>query len=104
MKHILLCLPLLLLACRPVGPTYVRPAQSQPDAYTISGGTATLTSRWWESLSDAQLNDLIQQALAQSPDLRIAEARLRQARAIQGVQDAAEAPSLGWEAWSPRTG
>ena len=90
-----LCLPLLLLACRPVGPTYVRPEQSQPDTYTTAAGTAPLTSRWWEPLGDAQLNGLIQQALAQSPDLRIAEARLRQVRAIQGVQDAAGGPQLG---------
>jgi NodT family efflux transporter outer membrane factor (OMF) lipoprotein len=95
MKHLLLYLPLLLLACRPVGPTYVRPAQSQADTYMTSGGTATLTSRWWESFGDAQLNDLIQQALAQSPDLRVAEARLRQARAVQGIQDAAGGPQLG---------
>jgi NodT family efflux transporter outer membrane factor (OMF) lipoprotein len=95
-KHLLLSISLLLfLACRPVGPTYVRPAQSQPVAYSTSGGTATLTSRWWESLGDAQLNGLIQQALAQSPDLRIAEARLRQARAMQGIQDAAGGPQLG---------
>src|ERR1700690_2183857 len=95
MKYLLLCLPLLLQACRPVGPTYVRPEQSQPDTYMTSGGTATLTSRWWEPLGDAQLNGLIQQALAQSPDLRVAEARLRQARAMQGVQEAAGGLQVG---------
>ena len=95
MKQLLLCLPLLLLACRPVGPTYVTPASGLPAAYAASGGTATLSSRWWEPLGDAQLNGLIQRALAQSPDLRIAEARLRQARAMQGIQDAAGGPELG---------
>jgi NodT family efflux transporter outer membrane factor (OMF) lipoprotein len=95
MKHLLLCLPLLLLACRPVGPTYVTPAPGLPDGYAASGGTATLSSRWWEALGDAQLNGLIQQALAQSPDLRIAEARLRQARAQQGIQEAHGGPELG---------
>ncbi len=90
-----LFLPLLLLACRPVGPTYVPPAPGLPGTYTTSAGTARLTSRWWEPLGDAQLNDLIQQALAQSPDLRIAEARLRQARAQQGIQEAAGGPPLG---------
>jgi NodT family efflux transporter outer membrane factor (OMF) lipoprotein len=95
MKLLLLCLPLLLLACRPVGPTYTTPAAGLPGAFTTPGGPSKWTSRWWEPLGDAQLNDLIQVALAQSPDLRIAEARLRQARAQQGVQDAAGGPQLG---------
>jgi NodT family efflux transporter outer membrane factor (OMF) lipoprotein len=95
MNRFLLCLPCLLLACRPVGPTYVPPPQGLPATYTATAGTAALTSRWWESLGDAPLNDLIQRALAQSPDLRIAEARWRQARALQGVQDAAGGPELG---------
>jgi NodT family efflux transporter outer membrane factor (OMF) lipoprotein len=54
-----------------------------------------LTSRWWEPLGDVQLNGLIQQALAKSPDLTIAEARLRQARAQQGIQDATGGPQVG---------
>ncbi len=95
MKQLLLCLPLLSLACRPVGPTYVTPAAALPGTYTVTGGIATLTSRWWEPLGDAQLNDLIQQALAQSPDLKIAEARLRQARAQQGIQDATGGLQVG---------
>jgi NodT family efflux transporter outer membrane factor (OMF) lipoprotein len=97
MRQFLLCLPfllLLLLACRPVGPTYVPPAQSLPDTYTASGGRATLTAQWWEPLGDSLLNGLIQRALVQSPDLRIVEARLRQARAMQGIQDAAGGPQL----------
>jgi NodT family efflux transporter outer membrane factor (OMF) lipoprotein len=92
---LLLCLPLFLLACRPVGPTYATPAQSLPGAYTAQGGNRNLASRWWEPLADAQLNSLIRLALTQSPDLRIAEARLRQARALQGIQEAAGGPELG---------
>jgi NodT family efflux transporter outer membrane factor (OMF) lipoprotein len=95
MKQFLLCLPFLFLACRPVGPTYTPPTSGLPGAFTTTGGTSKLTSQWWEPLGDAQLNDLIQQALLQSPDLRIAEARLRQARAQQGIQDAVGGPQLG---------
>jgi NodT family efflux transporter outer membrane factor (OMF) lipoprotein len=95
MKQLLLCLPFLFLACRPVGPTYATPTPSLPDAFTAPGGTAKLVSRWWEPLGDAQLNGLIQQALAQSPDLRVAEARLRLARAQQGIQDALGGPQVG---------
>jgi NodT family efflux transporter outer membrane factor (OMF) lipoprotein len=91
----LLLLPLLTPACRPVGPTYVPPSTTMPAAFSTPGGTAALTSRWWESLRDAQLNDLVLLALAQSPDLQAAEARWRQARALQGVQEAVGGPQLG---------
>jgi NodT family efflux transporter outer membrane factor (OMF) lipoprotein len=73
----------------------VLPTQALPGTYSTDGGTAPLASRWWESLGDAQLNGLVQEALAHSPDLRIAEARLRQARAQQGIQDATGGPQLG---------
>ncbi len=94
-KLILSLLPLLLLACRPAGPTYTPEPQRLPDAFVAKAGSGELKSRWWEALGDAQLNGLIDQALAHSPDLRMAEARLRQSRALQGMQDAAGGPTLG---------
>jgi NodT family efflux transporter outer membrane factor (OMF) lipoprotein len=93
-KLILSLLPIAFLACRPVGPTYTPEPQRLPEAYGAKGGTMALESRWWETLGDPQLNGLIQQALAHSPDLRVAEARLRQSRALLGVQEAAGGPQL----------
>ena len=43
--------------------------------------TAPEAATWWEPLGDAQLNRLVEAALTNSPDLRAAEARLRQSRA-----------------------
>lgn len=88
-------LPLLLIACHPVGPTYAPKPQRLPEAYSTLGGTARLSSRWWDVLGDPQLDGLIDQALTQSPDLQMAEARLRQSRAILGIQDSAGGPNLG---------
>lgn len=43
-------------------------------------------NHWWEAYEDAQLNALIDEALRESPDLKRAQARLRQAgAAIQGA-------------------
>jgi len=50
-------------------------------------------SRWWEQLGDATLTDLVDRALAGSPDLRTAQARLRQARAQREVTRADLLPS-----------
>jgi NodT family efflux transporter outer membrane factor (OMF) lipoprotein len=47
---------------------------------------------WWESYGDAQLDALIREALAGSPDIAVAEARLRRAYAASLVADAARRP------------
>lgn len=49
---------------------------------------------WGSSWRDPQLTSLVERALKGSPDLQVAEARLRQARAHQGIQEAAGGPEL----------
>ncbi|ROU06808.1 efflux transporter outer membrane subunit [Lysobacter enzymogenes] len=50
---------------------------------------------WWTAFGDAQLNGLIDEALAGSPSLDAADARVRQAVAQAGLADAARKPTLG---------
>jgi NodT family efflux transporter outer membrane factor (OMF) lipoprotein len=47
---------------------------------------------WWQSLNDPQLNQLIETALVNSPDIRAAQARLRQSRAGLREQQRNELP------------
>lgn len=49
---------------------------------------------WWKTLGDPQLDSLINEALAGSPSLAAADARLRQARAQAGLADAQRRPTL----------
>ncbi|KQQ46427.1 fusaric acid resistance protein [Duganella sp. Leaf126] len=49
---------------------------------------------WWEALHDEQLNTLVATAIAGSPTLRAAEARVRQAEALAGVARAATLPKV----------
>nr|WP_239482278.1 efflux transporter outer membrane subunit [Pseudomonas insulae] len=49
---------------------------------------------WWQAFGDPQLDAWMATALADSPSLASATARLRQARAQAGVVEAAEAPQL----------
>ncbi|WP_313623007.1 efflux transporter outer membrane subunit [Achromobacter sp.] len=46
------------------------------------------THAWWESFGDAQLDQLVQAALAGQPGLKAAAARVRQADALAGVAGA----------------
>ena len=51
-------------------------------------------SRWWLKLGDPLLSDLIAQSLKASPDLRSAQAKLREARARRGLAGANQFPTI----------
>ena len=81
----LLC-PLLLVGCT-LGPDY----HAAPDSHLqgkafarqVAGTQAQIpqVADWWRDLNDPALDQLIDSALGNSPDLQAAAARLRQARA-----------------------
>src|SRR5581483_10504396 len=50
-------------------------------------------ARWWLALNDAELTHLIETAFQNSPDVRAAQSRLRQARAALSEQRGEELPS-----------
>lgn len=54
--------------------------------------------RWWDAYGDPQLGALIDEALADSPDLAQAEARVRRAEAIARQSGAALRPHVGAQA------
>jgi NodT family efflux transporter outer membrane factor (OMF) lipoprotein len=54
----------------------------------VAGGltdTASASSSWWTSFHDAELDSLIERAAKSNLDLRVTEARLRQARAVRQI-------------------
>lgn len=51
-------------------------------------------SDWWKQLGDAQLNGLIQEALRDSPDMQMANARAHQAIAAASAANADRMPTL----------
>jgi NodT family efflux transporter outer membrane factor (OMF) lipoprotein len=53
---------------------------------------------WWTAYGDPQLNQLVDEALAGSPNLTQAEARLRQARAVAEETGSTLLPQIGAEA------
>ncbi|MBS1208811.1 MAG: efflux pump, family, outer rane lipoprotein [Proteobacteria bacterium] len=92
-----LCFCGLLSACASVGPDYRAPAPVVPtDWHASPVGTSRTASLagWWRQFDDPVLSGLIEAALIHSPDLRTAQARLREARARTGLADAAQYPSV----------
>ncbi len=52
------------------------------------------TQAWWSALGDPQLDALVSEALAGTPSLQAADARVRQAQAQAGLADVARKPDL----------
>jgi outer membrane protein, multidrug efflux system len=75
----ILALAALLAGCT-VGPDYVRPTFDAPTQWRIDYTQAAdlANTRWWQQFGDPALNQLIDDALRNSPDLRIAAARVDQ--------------------------
>jgi NodT family efflux transporter outer membrane factor (OMF) lipoprotein len=73
-----------------VGPNYQSPAVSAPTQWSepLAGGEtnapASLTA-WWRNFNDPELGSLIDRAVRSNVDLRIAQARVREARAQYGI-------------------
>jgi NodT family efflux transporter outer membrane factor (OMF) lipoprotein len=96
---LLLASAMALAACAPLpqqsAPAPIKPASgwSAAEQFKDQGANWPADS-WWQSYGDAQLNDLINEALAGTPSLAIAQARLDRAAAGVEIRDAATGPQL----------
>jgi outer membrane protein, multidrug efflux system len=108
MKHIgLVCLALIwatLMGCA-VGPDYRKPETKVPDNWNgqevVTPATPSKTNTnpaelvaWWDNFKDPTLSSLVEMAIRANLDLRLAEARIRQARASLGVAGGALWPEV----------
>ncbi len=90
-----------LCGCK-VGPNYKRPVVSLPDQYrglapdaaAQPSGEAFGEMKFWTVFQDKVLEDLIKEALTNNYDIRIAAARVTQAKAALGITRADQFPSV----------
>jgi outer membrane protein TolC len=68
-----------------VGPDYHKPNVSAPAQWNpLAGGetnSAAATAAWWKNFHDVELDSLIERAACSNLDLKIAQTRVREARA-----------------------
>jgi NodT family efflux transporter outer membrane factor (OMF) lipoprotein len=99
---------LLLQGCAwipSVGPDYAEQELSTPDSWLTKEVSLKSTAEdrikpdWWGGLNDPALTALISRALASSPDLKVAKARVEEARALLRVATAGFFPqvNVGYE-------
>lgn len=96
---------LFAAGCMTVGPDYQRPATSLDGSFLNVGASrnndaapSAEIATFWRGFNDAALNALIERALAANGDVRIAQARLQEARSLQRVADAGTLPTIGAQA------
>jgi NodT family efflux transporter outer membrane factor (OMF) lipoprotein len=80
-----------------VGPDYHAPSVPLPDRFGATTRPVTEHvdfAHWWTTFNDPMLNSLIDRAAADNLDLKIAAARIREARAQRGVASAGLYPAV----------
>jgi NodT family efflux transporter outer membrane factor (OMF) lipoprotein len=105
---IVFSLSLSLSGCM-VGPKYVKPTaptapgfkEQPPESFKEVDGwkpaqpsDQTLRGKWWEIFGDPQLNALEEEVTISNQDLKVAEARFRQARATIRFNRSAQFPTI----------
>jgi NodT family efflux transporter outer membrane factor (OMF) lipoprotein len=95
----------LLSACAAQGPRVAAPAAVTADR--VAGVSADarvpeISSRWWGAFNDSQLDALIDEALAQSPNIEIARARLDSASAVLRIASSDRLPQASLDAGATR--
>ena len=94
---------LVVVAGCAVGPNYQPPTTSAPAHWTspLAGGETNgpaALAAWWQNFGDTNLNLLMVTAVASNLDLRIAEARVREARAERAMAAGGLWPAIGGSA------
>jgi NodT family efflux transporter outer membrane factor (OMF) lipoprotein len=90
----------LLAACaqQPSLPDAARPLSAEQlglEAHAGKAWPAELNTRWWTAFQDPQLDALISRAVAESPTLGLARARIERAGAGVQAAKAADYPNIG---------
>ena len=100
---------LVLLSACAVGNNHLKPAPSLPSAWSAAlpamaaAGANTLDLvQWWRQFDDPLLTALIERALSDNRDVLEAIARVKEARALQGLADSRAQPQVDFNGGAAR--
>ncbi len=101
MKRILIYIPILVFAINGcmVGPKLEKPEVESPESYRFASSPQDSLEylAWWELFGDEFLDALIDSALKNNRNARIAASRIMEAQAVVGYSRADIYPSFGYE-------
>jgi NodT family efflux transporter outer membrane factor (OMF) lipoprotein len=88
----------LFSGCATVGPNYQPPIAPVIESFSTEGSIKSSEgvdmTEWWKKLHDPYLNNLIEYAIANNHDIRIAFSRILEARANKGIAQSVQLPSI----------
>jgi len=92
------CVAVLLAPGCMMAPDYVRPPVDSPAAWRVDYADAADTAnvRWWEQFKDPVLNQLVDTALRENKDVRIAAARVEEFAARVDISRSGYFPQIGY--------
>src|SRR5450830_1243667 len=89
----------LIPGCMMVGPDYKRPEVNVPPKYSGADSTqalneAEVSNSWWQLYQDAVLNELVEKALKNNTDVKLAVAKVEESDAYLREVGAALLPEI----------
>lgn len=108
-KTVFLTLTLMLAGCQSIWPDYSRPALDLPAQYTESAdsnsndNSSGISKTWWTLYQDPILNDLVNKALLNNTDIKLAVGRIEEADALLREVGAALLPQIELNAAATRS-
>nr|WP_312989936.1 efflux transporter outer membrane subunit [Comamonas koreensis] len=87
---------IVMAGCTPLQPDKASAPQPLPADWSVNfpNSSAQLSLEWWRSFENEELNNLVQQALAQSQDIAAAVAQVEQAQAYVRIAGASSLPAV----------
>ncbi|HKQ23649.1 MAG TPA: efflux transporter outer membrane subunit [Burkholderiales bacterium] len=105
-KRIVAAIPvlaaMLITGCMTVGPDYHRPKVDTPEQWPGTASTEPISAAWWNAYGDPVLERMVGDALGYNTDLRVAIARVDEARAALGISRADQLPGVSANASASR--
>jgi multidrug efflux system outer membrane protein len=103
-RHLVLITALSVVGCAAVGPDYQRPEVPVPAQWRLADGegTAIANAGWWKQFQDPALDQLVDTALHENKDLKIASARIEEYLGRYAFTRADQFPQIGAEAGGER--
>ncbi len=98
---------LFISGCQSIWPDYLRPKVEVPAQYVVPNEQNTseiqVTDHWWVLYQDQELNSLIEKALQNNKDIRVAVARVEEADALMREAGAYLLPQVNLDAGAKRS-
>ncbi|OGV76656.1 MAG: RND transporter [Methylotenera sp. RIFCSPLOWO2_02_FULL_45_14] len=98
---------LFLSGCQSIWPDYLRPKVDVPAAYVEVGQQhqdgSQIINNWWTLYQDQTLNDLMEKALQNNKDIKLAVARIEEADAVMREIGAFLLPQIDLDAGAKRS-